>query len=369
MDPNRFKTVSLDENRLSPKPSPNYNSQSDLDAPNVFVRYARKLYNPIGFRKGYNFTLFFIFAGAMMFFSITRFPRLNITGPESTSYFSNNLLAERYWMTKFPFYKMAITLHLASALPLGFLMVFQFIPMIRYKALIVHRINGYIVITLAILCCISALMLMRRSFGGGLEVQAAGGTAATMIIVSLFLAYYNIKNLQIEQHRKWMLRAMFYLGIIITQRIFILMTAMNVDKGKEYWTAVECGEIEYGYVQYAVGGSVPAAQEIFRSLYPMCVGAGNVTLVGNFAAVQGTPDGMVESVSVGYKLTFGMTAWLAIILHMVGVEVYLALTPRETERLRKVSYERQLARGYKNPGRGGLTADRFGDSARWRPEE
>ena len=28
--------------------------------PNAFVRHARKIYNPIGFNKGYNFVLFFI---------------------------------------------------------------------------------------------------------------------------------------------------------------------------------------------------------------------------------------------------------------------------------------------------------------------
>lgn len=48
-------------------------------------------------------------------------------------------------------------------------------------------------------------------------------------------------------------------------------------------------------------------------------------------------------------------------LHMIGVEIYLALTPVERERLRKVSYERQLAAGYKNPGNCGTTISRWGD--------
>lgn len=38
------------------------------------------------------------------------------------------------------------------------------------------------------------------------------------------------------------------------------------------------------------------------------------------------------------------------------------MTPAETARLRQVSYERQLARGFKRPGYAGLVAERFGDA-------
>jgi hypothetical protein len=39
------------------------------------------------------------------------------------------------------------------------------------------------------------------------------------------------------------------------------------------------------------------------------------------------------------------------------------MTPVESNRLRDVSYERQLARGSARPGYAGLVAERFGDSA------
>jgi hypothetical protein len=45
----------------------------------------------------------------------------------------------------------------------------------------------------------------------------------------------------------------------------------------------------------------------------------------------------------------------------------LQLTPAESERLRNVSYQRQVEAGMKHPGRAGLTADRIGDSAVWVP--
>ncbi len=43
------------------------------------------------------------------------------------------------------------------------------------------------------------------------------------------------------------------------------------------------------------------------------------------------------------------------------------MTPKESERLRQVSYEKQLEAGFANPGSAGLTADRWGDAERWTP--
>ena len=50
---------------------------------------------------------------------------------------------------------------------------------------------------------------------------------------------------------------------------------------------------------------------------------------------------------------------------MLTITHQLKLTPRETERLRQVSYERQLEAGMKNPGSAGFTAERFGDANPW----
>lgn len=92
------------------------------------------------------------------------------------------------------------------------------------------------------------------------------------------------------------------------------------------------------------------------------------------------------------NLSFGMSWWLALALHAIGVEVYvslsspftatflllsfsvrctdlhssqLQLTPAESERLRKISYAKQLEAGFKNPGSSGTTTDRLGDAKPW----
>ena len=56
-------------------------------------------------------------------------------------------------------------------------------------------------------------------------------------------------------------------------------------------------------------------------------------------------------------------------MHFIGVEIYLKLTPAESERLRVVSYEKQLKAGFKHPGSAGLVVDRWGDAAPWEPPQ
>jgi hypothetical protein len=57
---------------------------------------------------------------------------------------------------------------------------------------------------------------------------------------------------------------------------------------------------------------------------------------------------------------------MAIFLHLVGLEIYLRLTPAEQERLRRVIYDKQLKAGLKNPGSAGLTVDRWDAEKKWK---
>ncbi len=59
-------------------------------------------------------------------------------------------------------------------------------------------------------------------------------------------------------------------------------------------------------------------------------------------------------------LNFGMAGWLALFMHTVGVEIFLRLMPRESERLGIVSCQRQLEAGFSHLGCSGLTVDRWG---------
>ena len=248
------------------------------------------------------------------------------------------------------FYKAGITLHLSCIIPAGFLAVFQFIPAIRYKALIVHRVNGYLAVLLLLLGNVGALMIARHAFGGTIPTQALVGVLAISTTLSAFLAYYNIKRLQIDQHRAWMLRCWFYAGSIITLRLIMIISATIISKMNGFYIAMPCQQMA------SMGGNA--------TFYPNCAADAN-----GYTAVKAdlSTAHSVEYVSASLQINFGMAGWIAFWLHAVGIEIYLRLTPAEDERLRKVSYERQLERGFSHPGSSGLTVDRFGDAEEWKP--
>ena len=133
-------------------------------------------------------------------------------------------------------------------------------------------------------------------------------------------------------------------------RIIMILSAMIISRIGNYYIAMPCKQIA------SMGGD--------PTIYPNCAADpnGQTAVVANIV----TPTG-VEQVAASLQTSFGMAGWLAFLMHAVGVEIYLALTPAEGERLRQVSYERQLERGFSNPGSAGLTADRLGDAEKWRP--
>ncbi|KAG4440743.1 hypothetical protein IFR05_003787 [Cadophora sp. M221] len=325
-----------------------------------FVSVMRKVYRQLGFQKGYNFPLFIIFGGAMLGFTLARISYLNVGGSGPSSFKTGSAPGEWYYYRS-GHYRIGITIHLVTIIPAGFLAVFQFIPVIRHKVLLFHRLNGYTILLLTLIGNVGALMVARRAFGGGLDIQAAVGLLVIMTTSSLSMAYYNIKRLQIDQHRAWMLRAWFYFGVIISVRIIMVLAALVISTQKNYSATRPCGELAYILATNSDLENQPAA---FAQRYPQCVNASDTTPVPVNASLT---DGDAENMGVALGMSFGMALWLALFLHAVGVEVYLNLTPREGERLRMVSYERQLERGFANPGSAGLVVERLGDSREWVP--
>lgn len=177
---------------------------------NRFVAAARKVYNPVGFTKGYNFTLFFIFAGALVGFTLARFQFLALDST-CTSQGSDKPLDCFYYSKGSP-ERVGIYLHLGTILPAAMLVCLQFVPVIRHRFILFHRLNGYVILVLSLVSTAGVFMLARRAVGGWMDVQMAVGALSISFVVALALAVYNVKRLQIEQHRAWMLRAWFYVS-------------------------------------------------------------------------------------------------------------------------------------------------------------
>ncbi|KAL5866881.1 hypothetical protein ACKVWC_010771 [Pyricularia oryzae] len=319
---------------------------------NGFVAFCRKIYNPIGFSKGYNFILFFIFGGALMGFSLARMPYLDYWGT-----FQRGKRSEKYYFEG-GHVQVGMMLHLFTIIPASFLACFQFVPAIRHRAILVHRVNGYVVVLLSLASTVGALMIARRAAGGTVDTQTATGFLAVVFVGALAMSYYNVKRLQIEQHRAWMLRAWAYAGAIVTMRlIFVVMIFVNSARG--YSTVRECSQVDY---------EMEGDRDSVLRLFPGCEGFYSGEDEHAVVIVDANMGGNAATVGSALVLSFGAALWLAIAIHMIGVEIYLMLTPAEHERLRNVSYQRQLEAGMKNPGRAGLTVDRFGDAEKWIPE-
>lgn len=265
---------------------------------------------------------------------------------------------ECYYYLNFSQYKIGILLHLAGVLPASILAVIQFTPFIRHRWIMIHRINGYIALLLYTVGLVGALMIARHAFGGGIDVQTWIGFVGIGVLLCFIISYINIKRLQIEQHRAWMLRGWFYAGAIITNRIIMIIATMIVsDKG--YYAVWPCAKIE----------ATLKDTSMLLDTYPACASYANGRNPNQVSAVEATfGAGGAPNTGAALNITFGMALWLATAIHAIGVEVYLHLTPKEAQRLRQVSYQRQLEAGMRNPGSAGLTADRLGDSEKWLPE-
>ena len=88
----------------------------------------------------------------------------------------------------------------------------QFVPKIRHKAILFHRLNGYAVIILSMLANAGALIVLPHAFGGDMTARVWGGVTAISTTVALIMAYANIRLHQIDQHRAWMMRAWAYVS-------------------------------------------------------------------------------------------------------------------------------------------------------------
>jgi uncharacterized membrane protein len=160
--------------------------------------------------------LFFIFGGAFLGFTLARLQFLALDTTCISGKGSEKPL-DCYYYTEGSIDRIGIILHLATILPAALLTCLQFVPIIRRTFVLFHRINGYLIITLSLVSIAGVLMLARNAVGGWMDVQMGVGVLSIAFISSLALALYNIKRLQIEQHRAWMLRAWFYVSGLVQQ--------------------------------------------------------------------------------------------------------------------------------------------------------
>ncbi|KAI0538101.1 hypothetical protein GGR58DRAFT_526710 [Xylaria digitata] len=314
----------------------------DHSPANTFVGRVRGIYHLIGFTKGYNFVLWVTCTGILLGFSLYRLQFLDFHGVFCSgavkSKFNHAAPGECFYFLQQP-YKMGVILHLAGILPAAILACIQFVPAFRHKAVSLHRINGHIVTIMSVVSIAGVFVILPRSFGGGFGVQVVGGVLAVSFLWALHMAYINIKRLRIEQHRAWMLRAWYWAGSIITQRIIHIVSLKLLNSNPSYY-AMPCDKID----------SMLGTRTL--DLYPRCTRFYSGEDPQTTAVVRADlnhPTSVVEA-AAALDSTFARTTFLAFLLHILGVEIYLRLTQGETERLRNISHKRQLSTSMENLG-------------------
>jgi len=223
---------------------------------------------------------------------------------------------EWFWYQQ-SLYKPCIFIHIYLSIFSGIFAVFQFIPAIRRRAMILHRINGYLVLILLIPSTVGGAVVARRAFGGELNVQSGFYTVTLLIILCASFGITNVKHTR--KHRKWMLRTVSYAATPITARLTVIAARKIISDIGTYYAVWRCDEIS----------SVLGSREITNQLYPQCAEATH-TLIR--ATVKGGDLGFASSV----RVTYGMGLWLAIVIHTIGVELYI----RQTE------HANQFRRGF-----------------------
>lgn len=171
----------------------------------------QRLLRIFGFQKGYNFVLCCLFVIGSLGFTLSRILYLDYFGVFCRkNYLSKGNHAapgECYYFLNGGKEQIGMMLHLYSIIPACILLFIQFIPVIRQKLVLLHRMNGYFVLLLISVAVVGGLMSASGSFGGDPTFQAAVGVHGTLVMTGLAIAMVNIKRWRIDQHRAWMLRA------------------------------------------------------------------------------------------------------------------------------------------------------------------
>ncbi|KAK8061427.1 hypothetical protein PG994_007793 [Apiospora phragmitis] len=284
---------------------------------NGFVAAARKVYHPVGISKGYNFVLWFIFGGAFLGFILARLPYLDFYGvfcrPDGGTATLGALPGECYFYLHFDRYKVGVMLHLAGILPAGLLPCLQFTPVVRYRALLLHRVGGWLAILLSVVGIAGALMiaaarLRRRPRGpdrhgrhghrvsgllalGRDQHRASPDRGASQVDAASMVLLWTDVLIKCDSSSPQQA------GAIITMRI-ILITAANITAPLGgYYTAMPCVKVAF---------TVQSDEQTLRD-NPACAPYFNGTSPDQWTMITANFNGTdVAQIAAALDMTAGM---------------------------------------------------------------
>lgn len=229
------------------------------------------------------------------------------------------LIPEEYYSYKVTPNGALLLIHLACVLPASMLSIIQFVPRLRARFMSWHRYAGRVINVLTIISSLCGIAIGRVSFGGDLSTQTATFALGTMTLYSIVAGWRAIRQRKIEEHRIWMVRVWAYQMSIVTMRVIMPVTIMLISLRGGYYVPMSCGE-----VANSLNNSDQFAHE-----YPQCQPNWSGKPVEYVAVQAGFEDGL--PLAAGAHATFGMAAWVAIWIHLIGTERYISQSRRVTK--------------------------------------
>ncbi|KAJ6578579.1 hypothetical protein B0H19DRAFT_931268 [Mycena capillaripes] len=175
-----------------------------------------------------------------------------------------------------------------------------------------HSPTGYAVLFCLIVAAVCGSVIGRRAFGGEINSQTSYYLQAIMIIGAALMGFYNVKR-DTRRHRKWMLRMVTYFASVLTARLIALPARAIMTIIGTYYTIWRCDEVI----------SLLRVQETIQESFSQCVGLNPANV---YVAVHASMhDGPLYAASAA-RAAQGMALWIAIVIHIIGVEFYIFQT-------------------------------------------
>ncbi|KAG8686036.1 hypothetical protein FRC12_024105 [Ceratobasidium sp. 428] len=246
--------------------------------------------------------------------------------------FEVNLTRGENYYFQVPLNKAFLWAHIAAVLPAGLLVIIQFIPRIRARAINVHRTAGKIVFILTFISIITAWGVTRVSFGGDLASQSGMYTLGAMILWSTTKAWLAIRRLDIDEHRAWVIRAWSYYMSVVTLRLIMVVAMTVISLTGGLYQAIPCGEVAY----------ILNNRSEYSRKYPQCQAEWTGPRVTHVSVEANVIDDTNElGFTAALQCVFGMSTWVGMWIHAIGTEYYLLKTKDESDRLREAPTKRR----------------------------
>jgi len=286
-------------------------SQRANIVPGIFRQLYMTISHLLGFKERWTLTFFVIFAGGIVGFALARSMFLD----PNASLYKKELAGEWFWNSRDP-YRNALVVHIWACFFIAWGIVLEFIPAICRRSIFLHRMIGYVLLVLILISVATGWIIARRAQGGEPSVQAVFYILGIFILISVTLGLVHARD--VRQHRKWMLRLGSLFGVIVTARLIMVIARPIISDIGTYYSMFSCNEIQ------ASTGSF--------SKYPACVTAAqtahtNLGLV--YVGIQASTKEAKINFGAATRLATSVGLWIALILHIIGVELYIQFTEKQ----------------------------------------